>query len=235
MKFEKSEFKTGVMVSIPMVLAALPFGALFGALAVKNGLSIFETLLSSAIIFAGASQMVGIELFGTDVAPWLIVLSIFAVNFRHILYSAVTGRYMTQMTFAERYTSFFFLIDPQFAMMEEKHDRGEEISFAWMMGAGLCFWIPWQLSTLVGAVFGNLIGNPEAVGIDFLLPIYFLSIVMGFRKRNNWAVIVITSGAAAMVAYHYIGTPWHVTIGAIAGILVAAIIGLPKESKLAVK
>lgn len=232
MQFTKLEFKSGAVMAIPMVLAAAPFGALFGALAVKNGMSVFESFLTSAVIFAGASQMVGIELFGANVAPWLIVLSIFAVNFRHILYSAVTGRYMTHMTFAERYTAFFFLVDPLYAMMEEKHDSGRQISFAWMMGAGVSFWVVWQIATLIGAIFGNLIGNPEAVGIDFLLPIYFLSIVMGFRKRNNWAVIVITSGAAAIIAYHYIGTPWHVTIGALAGIFVAAIIGLPKDAKL---
>ncbi|MEM5501018.1 AzlC family ABC transporter permease [Ahrensia kielensis] len=232
MTFTKSEFKSGVVMSIPMVLAALPFGVLFGTLAVKNGMTIFESFLMSATLFAGASQLVGIELFGANVAPWLIVLSIFAVNFRHILYSAVTGRYMTHMTFMERYLSFFFLIDPLYAMMEERHDRGEKISFSWMMGAGLCFWIPWQIATVIGATFGNLIANPEAIGIDFLLPVYFMSIVMGFRKRNNWAVIVIASGAASMFAYHYVGSPWHVTIGALAGIVVAAIIGLPKDAKL---
>ena len=46
----------------------------------------------SATVFGGASQMVGIELFGQKIAPWLIVLSIFAVNFRHVLYSAAVGR-----------------------------------------------------------------------------------------------------------------------------------------------
>ena len=48
----------------------------------------------SATVYAGASQMVGIELFGNKVPPWLIVLSIFAVNFRHVLYSASFGRHM---------------------------------------------------------------------------------------------------------------------------------------------
>ena len=46
----------------------------------------------SATVYGGASQMVGIELFGQKIAPWLIVLSIFAVNFRHVLYSAALGR-----------------------------------------------------------------------------------------------------------------------------------------------
>ena len=85
-KSTASEFLRGTRDSVPVVVAVLPFGLLFGALAVDNGFSVFETMLMSATVYGGASQMVGIELFGQKVAPWLIVLSIFAVNFRHVLY-----------------------------------------------------------------------------------------------------------------------------------------------------
>jgi predicted branched-subunit amino acid permease len=83
-----SAFWQGARLSIPVVVASGPFAMLFGAIAVDNGFSVFEAFLMSAAVFGGASQMVGIELFGHHVAPWLIVLSIFAVNFRHVLYSA---------------------------------------------------------------------------------------------------------------------------------------------------
>ena len=80
-----SAFWRGARLGLPVVVAAGPFGLLFGALAVENGFSVFEAVLMSATIYGGASQMVGIELFGQKVAPWLIVLSIFAVYFRHVL------------------------------------------------------------------------------------------------------------------------------------------------------
>lgn len=230
-----SEFTAGARAALPIVIAAGPFGALFGALAIENGMTVFEAGLMSAIIFAGASQMVGIELFGANIAPWLVVFSIFAVNFRHILYSAVTGRYMTHLSFFQRYFSFFFLTDPQYALMETRHDQGKQISFVWMMGAGATFWFPWLGLTIVGALFGTLIENPSDWGIDFLLPIYFLSLVMGFRKRSNWLPIVIASGAVSILAFHFIGSPWHITIGAIAGIALAAAIGLPPDHKSAVR
>ena len=91
-KSTASEFLRGMRASVPVIVAVLPFGLLFGALAVDNGFSVFEAMLMSATVYGGASQMVGIELFGQKVAPWLIVLSIFAVNFRHVLYSAAFGR-----------------------------------------------------------------------------------------------------------------------------------------------
>lgn len=231
MPSSRTEFWIGARAALPIVIAAAPFGALFGALAVENGMTVFEAGLMSAILFAGASQMVGIELFGENISPWLIVFSIFAVNFRHILYSAVTGRYITHLSFFQRYFSFFFLTDPQFALMETRHDEGKQISFVWMMGAGTMFWVPWLCLTIIGAVFGTLIEDPAKWGIDFLLPIYFLSLVMGFRKRANWAPIVIASGTVSILAFHFIGSPWHITIGALAGILLAAIIGVPRNHK----
>src|SRR3954452_15642680 len=88
----RRDFIAGARASVPIIAAVLPFGLLFGALAVDNGLTAVDAMLMSGIIFGGASQMVGIKLFGQNVAPWLIVLSIFAVNFRHVLYSAAFGK-----------------------------------------------------------------------------------------------------------------------------------------------
>ena len=77
----------GVKSGLPVVVSSAPFSLLFGALAVENGFSVTEAVLASVTIFGGASQMVGVELFGQSVAPWLIVLSIFAVNFRYFLFA----------------------------------------------------------------------------------------------------------------------------------------------------
>ena len=59
-----NDFWDGVRLSMPVVVAAAPFGLLFGAIAVDNGFSVLEAFAMSALIFGGASQMVGIELFG---------------------------------------------------------------------------------------------------------------------------------------------------------------------------
>src|SRR5918994_2702397 len=217
-----SAFWRGARLGLPVVVASSPFGLLFGALAVENGFSVFESVLMSATIYGGASQMVGIELIGQKLAPWLGVLSIFAVNFRHILYSAVVGRRISHWPLARQAFAFFFLVDPQYAEAETKGERGEEITFAWYMGMALPIYVCWVAESWIGAMFGNMIPNPRALGLDFLLPIYFLGLVMGFRNRPLWLPIVIASAAASILAYKTIGSPWHVSVGAITGILLAA-------------
>ncbi|WP_274424400.1 AzlC family ABC transporter permease [Chelativorans sp. YIM 93263] len=224
---QRSDFLRGLLASPPVVVAAAPFGVLFGALAVENGFTTYEAILMSATIYAGASQMVGIDLFGTKVAPWLIVLSIFAVNFRHVLYSATIGRQLSGWTVFQRYFGFFFLVDPQFAEAEQRVEQGRGISFSWYMGMALPIYIFWVVNSWLGALFGSLIPDPHALGIDFLLPIYFLGLVMGFRKRPLWLPVVGLSAIVSIIAYRTVGSPWHVSIGALAGILVGALFPSP--------
>lgn len=219
-----SDFWDGVRLSMPVVVAAAPFGLLFGAIAVDNGFSVLEAFLMSALIFGGASQMVGIELFGQHVAPWLVVLSIFAVNFRHVLYSASIGRRIAHWPVISQALGYFVLTDPQFAVAERRAEAGVTVGFAWYMGLGLPVYVFWGIESALGAVFGKLIPDTHALGIDFLLPIYFLGLVMGFRNRPLWLPVVIASAAASIIAYKTVGSPWHVSIGAVAGVLLAVIL-----------
>lgn len=217
----KSEFLQGATDAFPAMISAAPFGLLFGALAVENGLSIVEASILSLLVFAGASQMVGIELFGQNIAPWVIILSVFAVNFRHVLYSATIGRFVGHMSVLQRFVSFFFLTDPQFAISEQKARGGQTISFVWYMGMAIPFYLSWQLETLLGATFGTLIKDPHALGMTFLLSIYFLGLLMSFRKRSKFVPIVLASILGAATALEFLGSPWHVSVGALCGILVA--------------
>ncbi|WP_331371611.1 AzlC family ABC transporter permease [Sinorhizobium chiapasense] len=226
----RDDFRAGLRGGFPVMLSASPFGALFGALAVDNGFSVADAVFMSATVYAGASQMVGIELFGNNVQPWLVVLSVFAVNFRHVLYSASIAKHIRHYTLVQKLLAFFLLVDPQYAESERRAERGLPVTFSWYLGFGLVIYFPWILNTLIGALFGQLIGDPKAIGLDVLLPIYFLGLVLGFRKRDRFLPVVATSAVASVAAMHFVGSPWHVSIGALAGILLAAV--LPPEHRL---
>lgn len=219
-----AEFWQGVRLSLPVVIASSPFALLFGAVAIDNSFTVFEVFLMSAAVFGAAGQMVGIELFGQQVAPWLIVLTIFAVNFRHVLYSAGIGRRISHWPPVQQALGYFILTDPQFAIAEARVDAGGKVGFVWYMGLGMPVYVFWVAGSVLGALLGKLVPDTSALGIDFLLPIYFLGLVMGFRHRPLWLPVVLVSAAASILAYKTVGSPWHVTIGALAGVLLAVIL-----------
>jgi 4-azaleucine resistance transporter AzlC len=228
MSQNRPDFFQGVRDSLPIVAAAAPFGMLFGALAVDNGLTVGEAVLMSATVFAGASQMVGLALFGAHIAPWIVILSVFAVNFRHVLYSAALGRRTGLMAGWQKLIAFFFLTDPQYAASEARADRKMPLTMSWYMGMALPVYVLWVAEAWVGALFGSLITDPAALGIDFLLPIYFLGLVLGFRTRPNWLPVVIVSGLGSILGFYTVGSPWHVSLGALGGVIAAMLLPLPE-------
>lgn len=227
---ERAEFSDGVKAALPVIAAAVPFGAVYGAAAVSKGLSVFETIFMSAAVFAGASQMVAVDLLATPLPFWTIVLSVFAVNFRHILYSASLGRKMQRFSSVQKALAFLGLIDPQWAVCE-KRALTRPLTPSFYFGMALPLYAAWLFSTILGAAFGRLISNPQAIALDFVLPIYFIAILMGFRERYNWLPVVVISGVAALVAHWFVGAPWHVATGAFAGILYAAWRGKPADQQ----
>ena len=225
----RSDVKEGLRGGLIIALSSAPFGVLFGAVAVDNGLSFLETLLMSATVYAGASQLVGIELFGQRVEPWLVVLSVFAVNFRHILYSAALAKFIRHYSPLQKALAFFLLVDPQFAEAVRRGEGGQGVSCSWYFGFGSVIYVSWSIATMIGAWFGKMIGDPASIGIDILLPVYFLGMVLAFRSRWGFYPIVLASAAGSVAAYHFVGSPWHVSLGAAAGIVVATL--LPLQTK----
>lgn len=226
----RSEIVDGLKGGAIIALSSAPFAVLFGAVATDNGISLTEALLMSATLYAGASQLVGIELFGQHVAPWLIVLSIFAVNFRHVLYSAAISRYLGHFSIGQKLLAFFLLIDPQFAETVRRAESGKTITMEWYVAFAAVIYVPWLTFSVVGAAFGSLIGDPKVWAIDVLLPIYFLGLVVGFRRKSGFYPVVAASFVGSILGYVVVGSPWHVSIGAAFGVLIAALLPLPPSS-----
>ena len=223
----KSEFLQGIKVAFPIWVAASVFGLFFGASANEAGLSLFEIFFASATMFAGASQFVFLEVYGYRPPAWSIVLAVFAVNFRHVLYSASLGRHMERFPGFRKYVAFFFLVDPVFADCE-KRVQTRPILPSFYYGYALLLYVGWIATSLAGALFGSLIEDPSALGLDLFISIYFMALLMGFRSKPGWMLVVVTGASASFGFYHLIGPPWHISLGALAGILAAVFFVDPK-------
>ena len=190
-----------------------------------------EATLMSATIFGGASQMVGIELFGQKIAPWLIVLSIFAVNFRHVLYSAAIGRRLAHWPVAQQAIGYFLLTDPQFAEAERKAEAGEKVGFAWYMGMA-----PGDLRALGHRELdlAPCSANSSPIRMRSASTSCCRSISSAWSwasaSRPLWLPIVIASAVASVVAYKTIGSPWHVSVGRAGGHLARRRDASPQKS-----
>lgn len=223
-----SDLRDGVKDAAPVLVAVAPFSAVFGAVAIEQGLSFQEMLLACLTIYAVASQYVMVELLGQNLPAWSVVLSVFAINFRHVLYSASIGRSMARFSAAQKAAAFFLLVDPQYAASEARAARSG-LRPAYYFAYAACVYVTWIATASLGGLFGSLIENVERYGVDFILPIYFTGLVVGFHTRPGFLPVLVISAGVSLAAYFSLGTPWHITLGGLAGLVLAAVLARPEN------
>ena len=231
---QREEALAGLRDLIPLIFPVAAFGTIFGTASVAAGHSIAMTIWASVAIFAGASQFVFLDVYRLGVPAWSVVLAVFAVNFRHILYSAAVANKINHFPPLAKLASFFLLTDLQFAVVEKRYENfsGKRlITLTYYFAFGIAGYFLWIAATAIGALFGSLIEDPALIGLDFVLPIYFLTILMGFRARRNFVPVVLVSAIVAVVVEKTLGAPWHISLGALCGVATAILLSLSGGGK----
>ena len=113
----------GALETMPLVIAAFPFGIVFGAMAHTIGLSFAATLGMSAIVYAGSSQFIAISLIAAGTALPVIVMTVFIVNLRQMLYSANLMHQAESWPQPVRAVLAFWLTDETFAAVSDHLNR----------------------------------------------------------------------------------------------------------------
>jgi 4-azaleucine resistance transporter AzlC len=219
----KAEFFAGVRTIAPIIVAAVPIGLVFGAVASSKGLSPLEATLMSALVFAGGSQFVAMDIW-THPASWSALgFAALLVNIRHVLMGASLGGKMQAFSPWQKYIGVMVMADENWAMSEARA-RKTKLAPAYYAGLAVPFYLNWIVCSLVGALLGAFLGDPAAIGLDFAFPALFIVLVVSFWKGPATGMVLIASAVAAVVVHHYVPGAWHIAAGAAAG-LVAALLG----------
>ena len=216
-------FLKGIIDVSPLMIPVVPFGLIFGVLAVDVGFTPIETMCMSLIIFGGASQIVLLQLFSGGASSLVIISSVGAVNSRHLLYGAVVSEHLSDLKLIWKIIISYFLIDQAFAISNEYFKKNKERNrYFHLVGGGAACWIIWQSTTLLGIILGSAI--PEKLGLSFAVPLTFLALLVNdFRKFINLLVIIV-SGTVATLGYNFIPFKAYVIFAALAGLLTAMIL-----------
>jgi len=216
-------FLKGIVDVSPLMIPVVPFGLIFGILAIDIGFTPLATMGMSLIIFGGASQIVLLQLFSGGASSLVIISSVGAVNSRHLLYGAVVSEHVSDLKLFWKIIISYFLIDQAFARSNEYFKKSNDKNkYFHLIGGGVTCWVIWQTTTFLGIILGSAI--PEKLGLSFAVPLTFLALLVNdFRKMINLIVIII-SGLVATFGYNYIPYKAYVIVAAFAGLFTAMIL-----------
>ena len=223
MKSNSKIFLKGIIDVSPLMIPVVPFGLIFGILAIDIGFSPLATMGMSLIIFGGASQIVLLQLFSGGASSLVIISSVGAVNSRHLLYGAVVSEHVSDLKLIWKIIISYFLIDQAFARSNEYFKKNNDRNkYFHLIGGGVTCWVIWQTTTFLGIILGSAI--PEKLGLSFAVPLTFLALLVNdFRKMIN-VIVIIISGLVATLGYNYIPYKAYVIAAALTGLFIAMIL-----------
>lgn len=223
---KQQEFWMGVKDELPILVGVVPFGMIYGILALSAGLNALDAQAMSSVIFAGSSQFMTVQLLKAQTPALVIILTAFVINLRHALYSATLAPYTKKLSLAWKTLLSYLLTDEAFAVtvLHYQKEGVKPFSHWYFLGAGLALWSSWQLSTAVGIFLGAQI--PAEWGLDFALPLTFIALVVPNLKDRAGIATAVAASLFALVLFHL-----PLKLGLVVSILLAVLIGFLVEAR----
>ncbi|SHO57073.1 Inner membrane protein YgaZ [Vibrio quintilis] len=191
----------GVIAMMPLSIAVLPWGILAGSYAVDSGLSPLEGQALSAIMFAGSAQLVSIGMFSAGAGLFSLFITILFITSRHFLYSMSMRDRISKLPIRWRVILGFLLTDELFAVIN--HQGQNQFNRWYALGAGLSFYLIWNLATFAGLIAGHMIPDLNSFGLDFAIAATFIAIVIPQATSLPVFVTVIVGLTASIILNVY--------------------------------
>jgi 4-azaleucine resistance transporter AzlC len=221
-----------VRAELPILAGVLPFGLIYGVLAIAAGLPPALAQAMSCILFAGSAQIVMTRLVASGAPGIAMLLTAFVVNLRHMLYSASVAPYLRGLPRRWRLLLAYLLTDEAYVVTILHYERpGALVYKHWFfLGAGLALWASWQASTAAGVFLGQQV--PAAWGLDFTLALTFIGLVVPVLVDRGAIAAAAAAGVTSVVAG---GLPLQLGLmaAALAGILAGLVAERSTDRRLA--
>jgi predicted branched-subunit amino acid permease len=190
-----AERRAIVRDSLGVGVATGLYGVSFGAVSVAAGLSVLQTCALSAVMFTGASQFAFVGVAAAGGAPLSGAVTALLLGTRNTLYGLKLAPLLGFRGW-RRITAAHVVIDESTAMSVTRESRAAaRIGF---LTTGLAVLALWNLFTLLGALAGNLIGDPRTYGLDAAVGGAFLALLWPRLADRRNRVIAVSAAAVAL-------------------------------------
>jgi len=215
------EMWAGARATTPLVIGALPFAVIFGALAVTNGISPAGAVALSAIVFAGSAQFISVNLVATGTPIPVIILTTFVVNLRHTLYSATLAPYVKHLPRRWLMLLGFLLTDEAFFTVINRYHQPDVVTHKhwFFLGSALSLYVNWQIFTWIGIIAASTVDQAQLanLGLDFAMTVTFIDMLIPSIKNRPILAAAVVGAVVSVLLYNQ---PNRI------GLIIAAICGV---------
>jgi 4-azaleucine resistance transporter AzlC len=197
--------RRGARAVLPLAVAVVAFGLSFGVLARNAGMGIAAPIVMSATTFAGSAQFAVASILDVGGGIAAAIAAAIMLNVRYAPMSIAAAPGFTGPRW-RRLLSSQLLVDESWALSARP---GGRFDVPFMLGAGVVLYATWVASTALGVVAGDMVGDPERLGMDAAFPALFLAL-LATQVRTRRALAAAVAGAAiatALIPFSAPGVP----------------------------
>jgi len=190
-------FGSGARQALPIVFGYLPVGFAYGVLANKMGVSDFNAVFMSLVVFAGSSQLIAVSLIGSGAGVLSIILTTFVVNLRHMLMSAALSPHLRGWPKWQVAAFSFEITDETFALHSTRMP-GAKADKTETFGVNLTAQASWVAGTILGVAASSLIQDVRPIGLDYALPAMFIALLIFQLKSLTHVLVALIAGLGSV-------------------------------------
>ena len=198
------------------------FGVSFGVLATTGGLSVAQACVMSVLVFTGASQFAVIGVLGSGGSLGSALGSAVLLAARNAAYGVAMAPTLSRRSLGRRLLAAQLVIDESTAMATAQPGRRAREAAFW--ATGVAVFVCWNVGTVVGAVAGDAVGDPEALGLDAAFPAGFVALSVP-HLRTRQGRVAAAFGAAIALALIPLAPAGVPIVAAALGVVPAVLFG----------
>ena len=179
------QFKRGIKVGFPIMLAYFPIAVTFGVLASQAGLTVFQLTGMSTLVYSGAAQIMATNMILLEVSALEIVIATFVLNFRHFVMSFSFAHRLMETPVKWRAGLTLLITDETFSVTTVEKDAAKQPNGHWFYFAFfLISYLSWVIGSFVGGFVGDII--PHSISQSFGIALYamFIALLVPSVKGN---------------------------------------------------
>ncbi|MBQ8359668.1 MAG: AzlC family ABC transporter permease [Oscillospiraceae bacterium] len=201
---KRKEFFDGMKAGMPVCVGYFSVSFGFGAMAIAQGLTVWQAILISATNLTSAGQFAGLTVIAAGAAMIEMILTQLVINSRYALMSLALGqRFGPQVGTGKRLLAAFFNTDEVFAL---GMSRGKQLTASFFVGAGVVAALGWTSGTAMGAVAGSLL--PESVRMALGVMLYGMFIAIVVPQAREEKPILVSVVLALVFSCLFTWVPW---------------------------
>lgn len=217
---------TGFRAGLPIALSYIPLAMAFGLIGLQAGLTTWQTVIVSSVVYAGASQFASLRLWQAGGGALEILFATLLINLRFFLVSmTLSMRFHHSPYLSPRQLRWLPLpsagvTDHTFILASMLPLR--ELTPAYFFGLNIGPYITWVVSTWAGAALNALV--PATLGASMQIAVYalFAALLVPSIQKERHALYAAAAGALAHTVLQQIPplVHWSLLLASIIGALV---------------